>query len=194
MAEQKDDVPNPTSPKHVPIAREDIVNFKVIVAIDFGTHGTALGYALVGDDEKDHKIHTAQDWCKNPDHKNKTDILLTSQGKFLAFGDKALQIYMQTDEDDDSDEDGDDDDDDDDDDDSDDEDKKREKMRIKPMLFESIKMAFYEKKPDGSEGDNRGKIACVDGRLKDTSLVFISALKFMKDKIFNTFNKHHVKV
>ena len=81
------------------IGREDEVKFKVIVAIDFGTHGTGLGYAIIddndgkdGDDEKqEQQIYVEQDWCQNTDNKNKTDILLTHDGKFITFGDDALK-------------------------------------------------------------------------------------------------------
>ena len=75
------------------IKKEDEKKFKVIVAIDFGTHGTGLGYAMVTEDEKDQKLYVEQDWGShgsNADNKNKTDILLTHDGKFITFGDDAL--------------------------------------------------------------------------------------------------------
>eukprot|EP01083_Nonionella_stella_P006855 19848_1 len=87
----------------VPQQREDIVDFKAIVAIDFGTHGTGLGYALINDDEKKQETYIEQDWCANVDNKNKTDILLKYDGTFLAFGEKALNMYLYGDNDSDSD-------------------------------------------------------------------------------------------
>ena len=78
------------------LRRKDEVNFKVIVAIHFGPHQTTLGYAIInGDDEKEQKIYVEQDWCQNTDGKNKTDILLTHDGKFITFGDDALtKLYL----------------------------------------------------------------------------------------------------
>ena len=77
------------------VAMENEVKFKVIVAIDFGTHGTGLGYALISENEEKGKeqIHVDQDWCSNTDTKNKTDILLTHDGKFITFGDDALKKF-----------------------------------------------------------------------------------------------------
>ena len=74
------------------IEEADEVDFKVIVAIDFGTHGTGLGYAILNDaDEKEPQIYVEQDWCQNVDGKVRTDILLTHDAKFIAFGDDALK-------------------------------------------------------------------------------------------------------
>ena len=74
---------------------DEHVKFKVIVAIDFGTHGTALGYAMVTEDEKEQRLYIEQDWSTNVDAKNKTDILLTHDGKFITFGDDALKkLYL----------------------------------------------------------------------------------------------------
>ncbi len=84
------------------IQREDIVKFKATVAIDFGTHGTGLGYALINDDEKTQETYIEQDWCSNVDNKNKTDILLKYDGTFLAFGEKALNMYLYGDNESDS--------------------------------------------------------------------------------------------
>ena len=65
------------------------VQFDYFVAIDFGTHGTGLGYAI----KETGEIYHEQDWCKNNDIKNKTDILLTWMGKFKAFGYEALDQF-----------------------------------------------------------------------------------------------------
>eukprot|EP01084_Bolivina_argentea_P034446 63727_1 len=86
---------NPTESGSTLIKHEEIVEFKVIVAIDFGTHGTGLGYAI--NDEKNQEIYIEQDWGgtrKFVDSKNKTDILLQYDGKFLKFGDDALEEYL----------------------------------------------------------------------------------------------------
>merc|ERR1719229_538185 len=86
--------PHPADGASTLMAREDIVDFKVIVAIDFGTHGTGLGYAI--NDEKSQEIYIEQDWGntrKDIDSKNKTDILLQYDGKFLKFGDDALDEF-----------------------------------------------------------------------------------------------------
>ena len=69
-----------------------------------------------------------------------------------------------------------------------------EKLQQKRMLFESFKMALYEKKEDGSDGDIRDKIPCQDGRTYDTSKLFVAALKYMKQTIFNVFQKKGIKL
>ena len=63
---------------------------KVIVAIDFGTNGTSIGYAIINDDDQKQQVYIEQDWCSNMYGKSKTDILLTHDGKFITFGDDAL--------------------------------------------------------------------------------------------------------
>ena len=72
-------------------AIENKGDFKVIVAIDFGTHGTGIGYAVIDQDQKEPETYIEQDWCQNADNKNKTDILLSPNGDFIAFGEKALE-------------------------------------------------------------------------------------------------------
>ena len=37
-------------------------DFKVIVAIDFGTHGTGIGYAILDQDQKEPETYIEQDW------------------------------------------------------------------------------------------------------------------------------------
>ncbi len=61
------------------------------------------------------------------------------------------------------------------------------------MLFESFKMALYANN-DKQDGDIRDKIKCVDGREYSTQIVFVEALKFMKQKIFDTFQKKNVQI
>eukprot|EP01083_Nonionella_stella_P283083 963415_1 len=169
--------------KSNPIKREDVVDFKVIVAIDFGTHGTGLGFAVLNNDEKkEGEIYIEQDWCSCVDNKNKTDILLKANGNFKAFGEAALELYMNQGDETDSDENSDTD---------SDSDEKENKFKTKDMLFESFKMALYEEKEDGS-GDIRRQIACVDGRLYSTDIVFIEALKYMKRKTMDTFKQKKI--
>ena len=69
---------------------------KVIVAIDFGTHGTGIGYAKINAEEEKEEIHVVQDWPYNTDTKNKLDILLTHDGKFIAFGYDALKKFCDS--------------------------------------------------------------------------------------------------
>eukprot|EP01084_Bolivina_argentea_P034450 63731_1 len=91
-----------TDPTYVP-KHEEIVQFKAVVAIDFGTHGTGLGYAMV--DEKSQEMYIEQDWGgtrKNVNDKNRTDILLQYDGKFLKFGDYALEQYLNQGDEEDS--------------------------------------------------------------------------------------------
>eukprot|EP01084_Bolivina_argentea_P260312 439565_1 len=88
---------NPAISGSTIIDHEEIGKFKLIVAIDFGTHGTGLGYALITDDEKRQEIYIEQDWGgtrKLVDSKNRTNILLRYDGKFLKFGDHALEEYL----------------------------------------------------------------------------------------------------
>ena len=77
------------------------VDFEIFVAIDFGTHGTGLGYAIKkkkekvdafdDDEECEYVTFMEQDWAGGGDAiKNKTDILLTHKGEFIAFGYEAL--------------------------------------------------------------------------------------------------------
>ena len=69
-------------------------SFKVMVAIDFGTYGTGLGFVKTGDD----KIYIEQDWCVNDKFgaKNRTDVLLSADGELMAFGDKALNMLSES--------------------------------------------------------------------------------------------------
>ena len=88
-------------------AKYKTVDFEVFVAIDFGTHGTGLGYAIKkkkaktsyilrgndndNDDDYEYETYIEQDWCGKREIKNKTDILLTHDGKFIKFGYEALE-------------------------------------------------------------------------------------------------------
>eukprot|EP01084_Bolivina_argentea_P034445 63726_1 len=137
---------NPTESGSTLIKHEEIVEFKVIVAIDFGTHGTGLGYAI--NDEKNQEIYIEQDWGgtrKFVDSKNKTDILLQYDGKFLKFGDDALEEYLNQGDEEGSE--------------SDDSEEEDEKQKTGPMLFESFKMSLYEGDQTGSDGDIRDQNA-----------------------------------
>jgi len=182
-----------------------VVKFKVIVAIDFGTHGTGLGYAIVpydengdSDSKQEPEIYTRQDWCDNTDHKIKTDILLKANGEFIAFGDKALQQYTKMDDDEneyyssspsENEE---------------NEEKENEqarhkrmeeRLRNRKMLFESFKMVLYEKSANDDDGDICEKLKCSDGiRSYPTKRVFVAALKFIKASIFEVFQKKSISL
>eukprot|EP01083_Nonionella_stella_P293916 999435_1 len=104
--------------------------------------------------------------------KNKTDLLLSHEGQFLAFGDRALELYMQADDDSDASSD-------DSSDDSNDSTHQRDETK-RPMLFQSFKMALYDEGKFENEVDIRDKITSVDGRSYDTEKVFVQALKYLK--------------
>jgi len=174
------------------VAMENEVKFKVIVAIDFGTHGTGLGYAPINDNEEKEQIYVDQDWCSNTDTKNKTDILLTHDGIFITFGDDALKKYQNKGDEDYLPSDSDASEDEDEDDEDDEKEKAANLARKRPMLFESFKMALYVKKEDGSDGDIRDKLKSQNGREWQTSKIFIEALKYMKETIFKTFAKNGI--
>jgi len=176
-------------------AIENKGDFKVIVAIDFGTHGTGIGYAIIDQDEKEPATYIEQDWCKNADNKNKTDILLDYNGKFLEFGEKALERYINYGDDSDTDDDKDSEGDGADQDEESDSDDDEEKENLKPMLFESFKMALYREEGQfAGDGDIKDVLTAKDGRTVKTSIVFTSALEYMRKHIFNTFHKKKVKV
>ncbi|ETO28675.1 hypothetical protein RFI_08456 [Reticulomyxa filosa] len=69
-------------------------SFKAFVGIDFGTYGTAFAYSF-----SDGRIYTEQKW---PGHnrlaelKNKTSILLDDNGRFVAFGQEAIDKYFSS--------------------------------------------------------------------------------------------------
>ena len=65
---------------------------KAVVAVDIGTHGTSMGY-IICDEEKEQQILIEKNWGKNGDgcSKIKTDILLSQNGKFVAFGDRVVE-------------------------------------------------------------------------------------------------------
>ena len=62
------------------------------------------------------------------------------------------------------------------------------------MLFESFKMALYEKKEDGTDGDIRDKIKCQDGREFDTGKIFVGVLKYIRKQALNLFQKKGIKL
>ena len=86
---------------HLISSKYKSIDFEYFVAIDFGTHGTGLGYAkkvrkekldkFTEKDDYEYITFMEQDWAGGGDAiKNKTDILLTYDGKFIAFGYDAL--------------------------------------------------------------------------------------------------------
>lgn len=156
-------------------------DFKVIVAIDFGTHGTGIGYAIIDQDQKEPETYIEQDWCQNADKKNKTDILLSPNGQFLAFGEKALEQYMNLADEFDGNS-------------SSNDDDIGPDAPSKPMLFESFKMALYRSDAHFGDGDIRDVVEAKDGRKWNTGKVFIEALKCMKRHILSTFHRKQVRV
>ncbi|ETO29542.1 hypothetical protein RFI_07581 [Reticulomyxa filosa] len=67
--------------------------FKAFAGIDFGTDGTGFAYGF-----SDGKIYTEQKWegCLLAEVKNKTNILLDSDGEFIAFGQEATERYVSS--------------------------------------------------------------------------------------------------
>jgi len=181
-----------------PVKRYEDADFTVIVAIDFGTHGTGLGWTRIPDqkDNKEPELHQFTGWCRSTDKKTKTDILLTKDGEFLAFGDTALEQYLRiTDDDVHSDDDDDDDDDNNDKKLSEEEIQKRrlERLQQKRMLFESFKMALYVKVGSEHDGDIRAQLMTQDTkRLYSTEQVFVEALKHIKEQILKEFQEKKV--
>ena len=62
------------------------------------------------------------------------------------------------------------------------------------MLFESFKMTLYQRTEDQKDGNIRDKLTSRNGRQLQTSKVFVEALKFIKQTIFQTFAKNGVKI
>ena len=71
--------------------RQDL--FEMIVAIDFGTYGTGVGFAKFNEED----VYIERGWSDNKiaGTKNRTDILLSHDGECIAFGDKALNMLSQ---------------------------------------------------------------------------------------------------
>eukprot|EP01084_Bolivina_argentea_P126774 224390_1 len=92
-------------------------SFKIHIAVDFGTDGTSLAYALPNNKEKNVFVH--QDWVSskyNVGVKPNTIILLDENGDTLGFGKDAKHTYITT----------------------------TTKTSKKWMLFEKFKMSLYE--------------------------------------------------
>ena len=68
-----------------------VSDFRVHIAIDFGTHGTALAYTI-GD-----KVYRHEEWTNNKyntDVKPKSDILLDENNQPIAFGNDAIRKFV----------------------------------------------------------------------------------------------------
>eukprot|EP01084_Bolivina_argentea_P070771 128691_1 len=75
----------------IPIqSRQQSVNFKIHIAIDFGTDGCAIAYYY------NNKVIIYNKWMtksRQPTTKVKTQILLNDKDEVVAFGDNAKIIY-----------------------------------------------------------------------------------------------------
>eukprot|EP00483_Globobulimina_turgida_P009781 UN09800 len=104
-------------------------NFRVVVGIDFGTDGSAVAWALNDGQDKVNLAQEINDNSKFINLKTKTNILLHSNGEFIAFGREATEKYIRQFEDDDS-----------------DDDEPNQKKKISNWLyFDQFKMALYKK-------------------------------------------------
>eukprot|EP01084_Bolivina_argentea_P269745 458511_1 len=92
-------------------------SFKIHIAIDFGTDGTSLAYALP-DKLKEKTVYVHKDWVSvkfNSQVKPKTIILLDENGETIGFGKDAKNTYITS-----------------------------MNMSKRWMLFERFKMSLYE--------------------------------------------------
>jgi hypothetical protein len=68
------------------------VPVSVVVGIDLGTAASGVAYAFV---KAPDKIECDQMLCSGSSLKTRTAVLLSPDGKFVAFGDAALRMYLQ---------------------------------------------------------------------------------------------------
>eukprot|EP01084_Bolivina_argentea_P062994 115086_1 len=127
-------------------------DFKVHIAIDFGTDGCGLAFALKGEDD----ITVYNKWNrkkKNIMVKTKTQILLNEQNKVVAFGNDAKKTFITL---------------------SGDENKEYK-------LFERFKMALYDSNLDDNkmETDISDELISANGKTCPSEIVFIAAFKFL---------------
>eukprot|EP01084_Bolivina_argentea_P070769 128687_1 len=71
-------------------------NIRGIVAIDFGTDGIALAYCEITEQKQCHFIECEGRYVIS-NSKNKNNVLLTRDGKFITFGSVALETYLNYD-------------------------------------------------------------------------------------------------
>eukprot|EP01084_Bolivina_argentea_P298087 513630_1 len=80
-----------SNPEHIPIQTEQrSVDFKIHIAIDFGTDGCALAYHY------NNKVTVYSKWMSKSRQRTtkvKTQILLNDKDEVVAFGDNAKIIY-----------------------------------------------------------------------------------------------------
>eukprot|EP00486_Rosalina_sp_Unknown_P005549 CAMPEP_0201570984 /NCGR_PEP_ID=MMETSP0190_2-20130828/13502_1 /ASSEMBLY_ACC=CAM_ASM_000263 /TAXON_ID=37353 /ORGANISM="Rosalina sp." /LENGTH=460 /DNA_ID=CAMNT_0047995145 /DNA_START=17 /DNA_END=1396 /DNA_ORIENTATION=- len=177
-------------------------DFKVVVGIDFGTDGSGVAWAINDGKSEVFVDQEINDNAKFVDLKTKTNILLDESGEFIAFGREATEKYIRQFEDEDSD---------------DDEESNKEKKSNKWLYFSQFKMALYkkaikkqalvtagqgggimdeEKKDDNDayKTDIKTELSAANGKKLPSRLVFISALKFMKEHAFKMFEKKKVVI
>lgn len=90
---------------------------KAVVCIEIGTAGSGMSYALTRLPED---ILTEQNWpLERGNFKAKTNILITRAGKVIAFGEDALQRFLEQ------------------------EDGMQQKGQELPLFFRNFKLALY---------------------------------------------------
>ena len=169
-------------------------NYTIVVAIDFGTDGTAVGWALKNDPNKTVNIET--NWAAGCiTTKAKTNILLNGKMEHIAFGKTATQLYTHqySNNSDNSM------------DDEKDDDNKNSNDEL--LYFSQFKMKLYAKalkkrfknstpgvknNKNTKKVDINKKIKDANGKYYDTRKVFIEAFKYIKKHVYGFFVKKKV--
>eukprot|EP01084_Bolivina_argentea_P186546 321527_1 len=157
--------------------------FKIYVAIDFGTDGTGLAYCLPNATTQKIHIHNKwkrwnsskqyeSEWDEISKIKPKTAILLDKDGKFRAFGDNAIKIYLLL---------------------------KDNTMMLfehfKMHLYNKPHYVDDDEKKQNTQVHFNQYLTAKNGKQYKSSLVFIEALKHLKKEAFHVFtlNKLGIK-
>eukprot|EP01084_Bolivina_argentea_P185288 319533_1 len=149
--------------------------FKLHVGIDFGTDGSGLAYALPNGDVFIHNKWKSKKYGAIT--KPKTQILLNEEGKCVAFGIDASDVYSQLDA----------------------------ETQQKWLLFERFKMALYEnineedndeecdekqsQKKRGNKISIKKELTAMNGKKFPSEKVFVEALKYLKSEAQKYFRK-----
>ncbi|ETO05692.1 hypothetical protein RFI_31704, partial [Reticulomyxa filosa] len=133
--------------------------FKAFAGIDFGTDGTGFAYSI-----SDGKVYIEQKWERHllAEVKNKTNILLDKNGKFVAFGQEATDKYIST------------------------SDRSLEFYeRFKMALYDKTLEGVHEDKHDDEkkEKDLEPYLTAANGKKRKSMDVLVEALKFMRKHI-----------
>eukprot|EP00484_Ammonia_sp_Unknown_P021917 CAMPEP_0197031776 /NCGR_PEP_ID=MMETSP1384-20130603/10663_1 /TAXON_ID=29189 /ORGANISM="Ammonia sp." /LENGTH=681 /DNA_ID=CAMNT_0042461351 /DNA_START=29 /DNA_END=2074 /DNA_ORIENTATION=- len=137
--------------------------FKLHVGIDFGTDGSGLAYALPNGDVFIHNKWKSKKYGAIT--KPKTQILLNEEGKCVAFGIDASEVYSQLDK----------------------------STQQKWLLFERFKMALYEGLELESSDEEKAlnqkynvsikkELTAMNGTKYPSEKVFVEALKYLKSE------------